>query len=94
MVRKKSMNTVASRRGATSLRIGSVPSARIASSCSVTFIEPISEAMPAALRPDTIRPVSTGPSSFTIDSETSEPVMETAPKLAVRWQTAAPARIP
>ena len=35
--------------------------------------------MPAALRPETISPVSTGPSSFTIDSETSEPVMETAP---------------
>ena len=71
MVRKKSMKTVAIRRGATSLRMGSVPSARMASICSVTFIEPISEAMPAALRPETISPVSTGPSSFTMESETS-----------------------
>jgi hypothetical protein len=63
----------------TSLRTGSVPRARMASNCSVTFMEPISEAMPAALRPETMRPVSTGPSSLTMESETSEPVMETAP---------------
>jgi len=51
----------------------------MASSCSVTFMEPISEAMPAALRPETMRPVRTGPSSLTMESETSEPVMEMAP---------------
>ena len=59
--------------------MGSVPSARMASICSVTFIEPISEAMPAALRPETISPVSTGPSSFTMESETNWPVLLTAP---------------
>ena len=74
------MKTVAIRRGVTSLRMGSVPRARMASSCSVTFMEPISEAMPAALRPDTISAVSTGPNSFTMESETSEPVLLTAPK--------------
>ncbi len=51
----------------------------MASICSVTFIEPSSDAIPAALRPLTISPVSTGPSSFTMESETSEPVMEMAP---------------
>ena len=57
------------------MRTGSVPSARMASICSVTFMEPISEAMPAALRPETIRPVSTGPSSLTMESATRVPVM-------------------
>ena len=79
IVRKKSMLTVATTRGVTSLRIGSVPSARIASICSETFMEPSSEAMPEALRPDTMRPVSTGPSSLIMESETSLPVRSTAP---------------
>ena len=39
-------------RGVTSLRTGSVPSARMASICSVTFMEPSSLAMPEALRPE------------------------------------------
>ncbi len=71
MVRKKSMATVETMRGVHSLRTGSVPSARMASICSVTFIDPSSLAMPEALRPETIRLVSTGPSSFTMESETS-----------------------
>jgi hypothetical protein len=79
MVRKNSITTLAMTRGVTSLRVGSVPRARMASICSVTFIEPSSEAMPEALRPDTIRPVNTGPSSFTMDSATRVPVIETAP---------------
>jgi len=79
IVRKNSMKTVATMRGVTSLRIGSVPSARIASICSETFIDPSSEAIPEAFRPETINPVSTGPSSLTIESATSRPVILTAP---------------
>ncbi len=63
----------------TSLRTGSVPRARIASICSVTFMEPISEAMPDALRPEIMRPVSTGPSSLTMDKATRLPVRLTEP---------------
>ena len=50
-------------RGVTSLRMGSTPRARMASICSVTTIEPSSLAMELALRPETMTPVSTGPSS-------------------------------
>ena len=51
----------------------------MASICSVTFMEPISEAMPEALRPETMRPVSTGPSSLTIERATRLPVRLTEP---------------
>ena len=54
MVSSGSMTQVAIRRGVTSFWTGSVPSARMASICSVTFIEPSSLAMPEALRPATI----------------------------------------
>src|ERR1700679_3979261 len=47
------INTVASTRGVTSLRIGSMPSPRMASTCSVPSMEPNSQAMPVALRPAT-----------------------------------------
>ena len=53
--------------------------ARMASICSVTFMEPSSLAMPLELRPATIRPVSTGPSSRTMESDTSFPVNESEP---------------
>ena len=53
--------------------------ARMASICSVTFMEPSSLAMPLELRPATINPVSTGPSSRTMESETSLPVNESDP---------------
>ena len=76
------MKTVAITRGVTSFLVGSVPRARMASICSVTFMEPSSLAMPEALRPATIRPVSTGPSSRTMESETSCPVSDRAPKRA------------
>ena len=56
-----SIVTVAITRGVMSLRIGSVPSARIASTCSVTTIEPSSDAMPEALRPATSSAVMVGP---------------------------------
>ncbi len=79
-VKKKSMVTVAITRGVTSFLEGSVPRARMASICSVTTMEPSSLAMPEALRPETIRPVSTGPSSRTMESETSCPVSESEPK--------------
>ncbi len=63
MVRKKSMAMQAKMRGVTSLRMGSTPRARMASICSVTTMEPSSLAMEEALRPATMMPVSTGPSS-------------------------------
>ena len=65
------MMIVATMRGITSFLSGSVPSARMASICSVTIIEPSSLAMPEALRPDTIRLVSTGPSSLIMEKLTS-----------------------
>ena len=58
---------MASTRGMTRRLIGSVPSARIASICWVTFIEPTSAAMPEPTRPASIKQVSTGPSSRRID---------------------------
>ena len=67
------MTTAAARRGATSFRSGSVPSTRSASICCVTTIEPSSAAMPEPTRPVTISAVSTGPSSRTMDTQTSRP---------------------
>ena len=63
----------ASTRGTTSFLTGSAPSARIASSCSVTAMEPISAAIPAPTRPPTSSAVSTGPSSITKPRLTSLP---------------------
>jgi hypothetical protein len=79
MVRKNSMTTLAIMRGVTSFFVGSVPSARMASICSVTFMEPSSLAIPDEFRPATINPVSTGPSSRTIESATSCPVNDSEP---------------
>ena len=72
--------TMATTRGVMSLRMGSVPEARIASTCSVTTIEPSSEAMPEALRPATSSAVIAGPSSRTSASETASPVSAVSPK--------------
>src|SRR5208282_5363204 len=74
MVRKNSMKAVAPTRGVTSFLVGSVPRARMASICSVTIIEPSSLAMPEELRPATISPVMSGPSSVTIPIDTSWPM--------------------
>ena len=46
----------------------------MASICSVTTMEPSSLAMPDALRPATMRPVISGPSSVTMPMETSCPM--------------------
>ena len=62
--------------GATSLRTGSVPIARMASTCSVTSMEPSSEAIPVAQRPVTSNPVSDGPNSRTKAMATTSPVSE------------------
>ena len=78
-VSKGTMTRPARIRGSTSLRMGSVPSARSAAICSVTIIEPSSAAMPEPTRPATINPVSTGPSSFTIEALTSRPTIDRAP---------------
>ncbi len=59
----------------------------MASICSVTFMEPSSLAMPEALRPETIRPVSTGPSSRTMESDTSCPVRESEPNCCRGWRS-------
>src|ERR1700722_2187243 len=80
MLRKNSMNTVAVTRGVTSFLMGSVPRARMASICSVTTIDPSSLAMPEEFRPATINPVSTGPSSRTMEVETSWPIRVMEPK--------------
>ena len=53
IVSNGSTKAVAISRGVTSFCMGSVPSARMASICSVTFIDPSSLAMPLAFRPAT-----------------------------------------
>ena len=52
----------------------------MASICSVTTIDPNSLAIEEALRPETITPVSTGPSSRIMVRLTKRPVMAVAPK--------------
>ena len=79
MVRKKSMKTVDTTRGVTSFFSGSVPKARMASICSVTTMEPSSLAIPEEFRPATMSPVSTGPSSVTIPTETNCPISDSDP---------------
>ena len=61
----------ASRRGATRYFIGLVDSVVSASIWSVTRMVPISAAIAAPMRPATISPASTGPSSRVIDSTTT-----------------------
>ena len=82
IVRKNSIAIVEKIRGVTSLRIGSTPSARIASICSVTTINPSSDAIELEFRPATMIPVSIGPSSRIIVSATNSPVTAVAPKVA------------
>ena len=69
-----SMARVAHSRGTTSLRTGSAAIERIASTCSVTAIDPISAVIPDPTLPPTISAVSTGPSSRTRDRATSSPI--------------------
>jgi len=66
-------------RGVASFFTGSVPSARIALICSVTTMEPNSEAMPDPARPASIKAVSTGPISRINDREINCPIRLTAP---------------
>jgi len=73
------MITVATTRGVTSFFIGSVPSARMASICSVTIMEPSSLAIPDEFRPPP--PVRRAPAEFrTMPIETSWPMTVVAPK--------------
>ena len=58
-------------RGAIRYLNGLVDSVASASTCSVTRMVPISAAIAAPMRPATIRPASTGPSSRVIDSTTT-----------------------
>ena len=74
------MTTPASTRGTTSFLIGSAPSARIASICSVTAIEPSSAAMPAPMRQPTTSEVSEGASSRASERPTMRPTLSRAPK--------------
>ena len=78
-VNSGTISSAASKRGATSLRLGSVPIARIASTCSVTSIDPSSDAIPVAHRPVTSNPVNAGPSSRTSAIATTSPVSEVCP---------------
>jgi len=59
--------------GTTSSRTGLPPQARMASICSVTFIEPISAAIPEPARAATMKPASTGPNSRNMPSATNCP---------------------
>ncbi len=97
-VRKNNMKTVAVTRGVTNFFMGSVPSARIASICSVTTMDPSSLAMPDAFRPATRMPVSTGPNSRTMESATSSPMRLMEPKrcrvLALCTASTAPVKNP
>ncbi len=68
------MTSAAASFGTTSLRTGSAAMARIASTCSVTFIVPISAVMPEPMRPPTMSATSTGTSSRTVDFETTVPM--------------------
>ena len=61
--------------------IGSVPSARIASTCSDTTIEPSSAAIAEPTRPASMSEASTGPISRTSEVITSCPVLAVAPKV-------------
>ena len=76
-----SIDVVANSRGTTSFLIGSVPKARIALICSVTSMDPSSDAIPDPTRPAIINEVSTGPNSRTKETATSCPVKATAPKV-------------
>ncbi len=79
IVSKGSMETVATIRGVTNFLVGSVPKARMALICSVTTIEPSSEAIPDPIRPATMSADNTGPSSLIKLKDTSWPVSDTAP---------------
>jgi len=79
-VRSGNIKTVARTRGVMSLRLGSVPMARMASTCSVTSMEPNSEAIPEEQRPATRMPVRVGPSSRTSAMATMSPVSAACPK--------------
>ena len=70
-------------RGTTSFRIGSAPSARIASTCSVTVIEPSSAAIPAAIRLPTTSAVSEGASSRASETAMTRPRVSFAPKASM-----------
>ena len=74
------MTTAATSRGTTRYFIGLVESVFSASICSVTRMVPISAAMAAAMRPATIRPAITGPSSRVMPSTTMLERSTSAPK--------------
>jgi hypothetical protein len=78
------MMNPASTRGTTSLRMGSVPSARSALTWSVTAIEPSSAAMPEPTRPASISAVSTGPSALIIEALTRRPTIRPGAELIQR----------
>ncbi len=70
----------ATTRGRTSFLAGSPPSARIASTCSVTFMAPTSAAMPLPMRPPTMTAVRVGPSSRKNESTMTRGMYSMPPK--------------
>ena len=80
MLRIGSTTIAARTRGQTSFFAGSAPSARIASTCSVTFIAPTSAAMPLPIRPPTMTAVSVGASSRANERTTTRGMYSTPPK--------------
>ena len=69
----------AATRGKTSFFTGSPPSARMASTCSVTFMAPTSAAIPLPMRPPTMTAVSVGPSSRRNESTMTRGMYSTPP---------------
>ena len=77
--RKNIITVLAMNRGTTRYFMGLVASVVSASICSVTRMVPSSAAMDAPALPATMRPVSTGPSSRVMESETTVPISVSAP---------------
>ena len=82
-----SMNAAATMRGTTRYFTGSVAMVSIASSCSVTFIVPISAAMAEPARPATMIEASTGTSSRVMPSATAKATSSVAPNCSKPSQT-------
>jgi hypothetical protein len=74
------MSVAARMRGATRKRSGFTARVTSASICWVMRMVPSSAAIAEPTLPATITPVSTGPSSRTIESDTTVPISSSAPK--------------
>ena len=78
------MTTQATTRGTTSVRTGSAAMARMASSCSVTRIEPSSAASDPPTRPASMTAASTGPICLVTAALITPPICCSCPS-AANW---------